>query len=201
MCVCKRPHVQFSLGTCVPTQEERTSSAFSVSRRPGIRAPRWLRPALRARPRTRPDVRMRLGPPPSRTTARPPGARVRAPLPFHPIHSSPRPRPTFLSPNPAACLVPGDQSPSSGFPGVPSGPAFHSGGPPAGAGAAAALAATATSRPADTRAPAPALHRRQTARALPGGCPPPARVGPGLAPPPPPRARSSSKGGKKRGKK
>ncbi|XP_022380719.1 uncharacterized protein LOC111161391 [Enhydra lutris kenyoni] len=82
-------------------------------------------------------------------------------------------RPCVRAPAPPGpCLVPGDQSPSSGSPGVLSGPAFHSGGPPA--------AATATSRPAETRARArpPAIGDTQRARS-PGAALPPRASAPG----------------------
>ncbi|KAK2088218.1 hypothetical protein P7K49_034125 [Saguinus oedipus] len=70
---------------------------------------------------------MRLGPPSSRTAARPPGPRARAPppLPAHP------PLPTdllYCLQSRAARLVPGDPRPCSGSPDVPSGPTFHPGG-------------------------------------------------------------------------
>uniref|UniRef100_A0A5F8AV83 Upstream transcription factor 2, c-fos interacting n=1 Tax=Macaca mulatta TaxID=9544 RepID=A0A5F8AV83_MACMU len=157
----------------------------------GERAPPRSRRPPACAPQPRPGVRMRPGPPPSRSAGRLPGARARAPLPFQPIP----PPPTdllYCLQTQAAHLAPGDPSPCSGFPDVPSGPSFHPGG---------------ARRPRAPRSPGPARARPppETASARAPGPPPPARVRPGLAPPPPPppppRARSSSKGGKKKGGK
>lgn len=199
LCLClQRPHVQFSHETCIPSQEERTGSAFSQSPRPGVRAPRWPRPALRARPGPAQMCACASRP---RHRAFQPYHRGRArALLFPSTPFSPPPRPTFLSPNPAACLVLGDKSPSSGSPGVPSGPAFHPGGLPADAGRPRRRwrRPPAPPRPGPRARPPSETDSARAPRGLPS---PRARVGPGLAPPPPPRARSSSKGGKKRGKK
>lgn len=134
------------------------------------------RPACALRPR--PDVRMRPGHPLSRTSVRSTGARVRAP--FHPPNApspAPPPRPTLLSPNPAACLVLGDQRPYSRSPGVLSGPTFHSGGPPAGAGRRPRRRRRQQplSQPRPEPARPPSVGDRQRARS-PGAALPPSRA-------------------------
>lgn len=157
------------------------------------------RPACALRPR--PDVRMRLGHPLSRTSVRSTGARARAPL--HPPNAPPPPAPPDL----LYCLQtqPPASSPATGGL-LPGPPVFHPGPRSTraarrrvpGDGRADCGSDLAPSRDLGPRARPPS--ETDSARA-PQGLPSPlARVGPGLAPPPP-RARSSSKGGKKKGEK
>lgn len=129
------------------------------------------RPACALRPR--PDVRMRPGYPLSRTSVRSTRARVRAPL--HPPNA-PLPRPTpptyFTVSKPSR--LPRPRRPEAFFQVPRSSIRAHVPlGRPAGG---CRETAAATSLPAETWARAPALRRRQTARALPRGCPPPSRA-------------------------
>lgn len=94
-------------------------SAFSLSAARNT-CPTLAPPRPACAPRPRPDMRMRPGTPPSRTSARPPGARVRAPVPFHP-HSPLPPDLLFCFQAPPPASSPATRTP-------PSGPlAFHLG--------------------------------------------------------------------------